>query len=104
MRPEVTAFVELAPLPSYDANPGTEELSRIEAALQAISAPVSDEEAQLLTECFGDDDCFGLAWALVHLIETAPTFAVVAPSDDFENPWKAVLWQRSENTEATRLS
>jgi hypothetical protein len=99
MRPEVTAFAELAPLPSYGAPCPADEIGRIEAALHAISAPVSDEEAQVLLECFGDDDCFGLAWTLIHLIESAPTFTISTPSGDLDHPWKTVLHQRSKNAE-----
>ncbi|MDX2851185.1 hypothetical protein [Actinacidiphila glaucinigra] len=33
---------------------------------------MTDEEAHALAGCFGDDECFGVAWVLLHLIETAP--------------------------------
>ena len=44
---------------------------------QSVKPPVTDEEAEELVECFGPDDCFGLAWSLVHLVETSPTCVIV---------------------------
>lgn len=99
MRPEVLAFVALAPLPSETAD--SQEIERIEVALHAINAPVSDEEAELLVQCFGDDDCFGLAWTLLHLVETALAFEVDGHTTDSDNPWIALLHQRVLNARAS---
>ena len=44
---------------------------------QSVKPPVTDEEAEELVECFGPDDCFSLAWSLVHLVETSPTCVIV---------------------------
>ncbi|MFI6288481.1 hypothetical protein ACIBCM_27670 [Streptomyces sp. NPDC051018] len=70
MRTEVQAFVADGPLPDWNAS--EEEIDRRERQLAAISRPVAPEEAAALATCFGPDDCYGLAWTLVHLIETAP--------------------------------
>ena len=70
MRPEVRAFVADGPLPDREAS--EEEIDRRERRLTALPRPVSIEEAAALATCFGSDDCYGLAWTLVHLIETAP--------------------------------
>lgn len=48
------------------------QLEKIHAALEKIARPVSREEAALLMTLFGPDECYGLAWTLLHLIETAP--------------------------------
>ncbi|MYY81512.1 hypothetical protein GT044_09620 [Streptomyces sp. SID335] len=63
-------FVADGPLPDWDAT--EEEIDRRERRLAAISHPVTHEEAAALATCFGPDDCYGLAWTLLHLIETAP--------------------------------
>ena len=57
---------------------------------------MTDEEAKLLLGSFGPDDCFGLAWTLLHLIETAPgaRHLVVEPSAT-DNEWIQSLWRRS---------
>ena len=57
MREEIRKLAEMGPLPASDS-----------AELKAISAPTSDEEARILAGLFGPDDCYGLAWTLMHLI------------------------------------
>jgi hypothetical protein len=68
-----TAVVELARMGSLpmsaDADPKIVE--RWQNLLAAVKTPVSDDEARALVRVFGPDDCFGLAWTLLHLIETA---------------------------------
>jgi hypothetical protein len=93
-RAEVLSFAGSGPLPSSSATESA--IRERESQLAAIQAPVSDEEAALLAQCFGPDDCYGLAWALVHLIETAPGGTPIKtqpPSS--ENEWIHLLWNRS---------
>lgn len=41
--------------------------------IESISKPISDEEAVILLNSFNkEDDCFGIGWGVIHLIETAP--------------------------------
>jgi len=57
---------------------------------------VNDEEAALLIECFGPDDCYGLAWALLHLIESAPGgIPLRSKPSPSSNEWIQLLWERS---------
>ncbi|WP_327008118.1 hypothetical protein OHA72_13085 [Dactylosporangium sp. NBC_01737] len=75
IRPEVREFISLGRLPSEDLEPDDvlEVLvRRAGELLDRIERPVTDEEALALAECFGDDECFGLAHTLRHTIETAP--------------------------------
>ncbi|MFJ3337640.1 hypothetical protein [Streptomyces sp. NPDC086766] len=75
IRDEVQDFVRLGRLPS-EANNSQEDdeaFDEMERALHAIEKPVTDEEARLLLGCFGDDNCWGLAWTLLHLVESAPS-------------------------------
>jgi hypothetical protein len=73
MRACVKSFLALGPLPSENAAPDL--LERHQEALLAISRPISLEEANALAQMFGPDYCFGLAWTLLHLIESAPGWA-----------------------------
>ena len=85
MRPEVNALIQLGPLPmSTDA--GVAELKQIEAALHALKPPLSSQEASSLLPLFGPDDCFGLAWTMLNLVETAPSLSLPAEHLD-ENEW-----------------
>lgn len=70
MGPEVSAFVASGPLPGQEAE--EDEIDRRALQLEAIPRPLSLAEAKALAGCFGPDDCYGLAWTMAHLIETAP--------------------------------
>jgi hypothetical protein len=70
MRPEVSAFVASGPLPDEEA--AQDGIDRRERQLEAITRPLSRAEAEALAGCFGPDDCYGIAWTMAHLIETAP--------------------------------
>jgi hypothetical protein len=72
MRKAVEDFIALGPLPESSAV-SESDLDRRVALLNAISRPVTDEEALALAQSFGPDECFGVAWSLLHLIETAPS-------------------------------
>jgi hypothetical protein len=94
IRPEVLAFAELGPLPASSADETV--IARHESLLHKIKKPVSDQEAALLVTLFGADDCYGLAWALLHLVETAPGgIPAKAPPNDSDNEWVRRLWARS---------
>jgi hypothetical protein len=95
VRDEVREFVRMGPLP--DSSSATaEHVDRVGAALDRISRPVTIEEARLLLTAFGPDECFGVAWNLVHLIETAGADVVTAEPPPEANEWVRFLWDRAE--------
>lgn len=71
MRSEIRALARLGPLPAAP-NASAEGLRTYETLLHGITRPITDEEARTLVLLFGPDDCFGLAWTLLHLVESAP--------------------------------
>jgi hypothetical protein len=94
VRKEVADFLALGPLPrSQNAEPA--HVERLGEALSKISMPVSDDEAAILASAFGPDECFGLAWTLVHLIESAPEGAPLARIPQSENEWVELLRERA---------
>ncbi|MFF2364940.1 hypothetical protein ACFVU0_19945 [Streptomyces sp. NPDC058122] len=98
VRPEVQLFVADGPLPDWDGS--EEEIDRRWQQLEEIPRPVTAEEAAALAACFGPDDCYGVAWTLLHLIETGPrpVPAVSKPGPDaMDNDWQHVLWARWGN-------
>ncbi len=112
MRPEVLGLVTLGSLPLEGEERPLDEMTALlkefEEPLSALLPPATDEEAMALLGCFNpvaEDSCFGLAWAIVHFIETAPNWpgdpATTAIGQAFEahlqksdEPWMQVLWQR----------
>jgi hypothetical protein len=95
IRPEVQELTQLGPFPaSQDAD--EQGINRRGDLLGRIEPPVTDEEATALLACFGPDEAFGLAWALLHLIETAPAGSPVRePPTESTNEWIKRLWDRS---------
>ncbi len=96
MRPEVQAFVADGPLPDWDAE--GEEIDRRCDQLEAIAKPVTGEEACALVSCFGPDDCYGVAWTLLHLIEAGPNPVLTTEPDRDANEWHHTLWARIVNS------
>lgn len=102
MRSEVIELGKLGPLPSSKsvlANPDGEALvKKYQTLIESIERPVTDAEARVLIRILGADNCFGLQWPLVHLIETAPNWPLSDCLADSGNEWIATLKQRIENT------
>lgn len=95
MRPAAQAFVADGPIPDWNAS--EEEIDRRSEQLKAISKPVNAAEAKALIACFGPDDCYGLAWSLLHLIETGPNPALTTEPASDANEWHHRLWMRAVN-------
>src|SRR5689334_4478116 len=95
IRKEVAAFVSLGTLPDESADEAA--IAAHQASLEKIARPVTDEEAGALLDSFGSDDCYGLAWTLLHLIESAPGARELTsePGPD-SNEWLRRLWARAQ--------
>ena len=94
MRMEVDKLLKLGPLPSVELA-DEKKLNEYEELIKKISEPLTDEEACALTSLFGADDCFGLAWSLLHLIETAPGWPVAECLHNTSNEWISRLRDRA---------
>ena len=94
MRPEIQRLVELGRLPSED-DADVEKLRKYDVEYRGITRPITDEEAMALLGLFGEDGCFGLAFSLVHLIETAPGWPIKGCFEDARNPWVIELKNRA---------
>lgn len=94
MRAAVRKLLVLGPLPPESA--ATEEhIRQLEVALMEIQPPLTDAEAEGLVGQLGDDSCFGLAWTLVHLIETAPGWPLEVGLKASGTKWVSVLRERA---------
>jgi hypothetical protein len=93
IRDEVQHFVALGPLPDSSASEDTIQV--YESALERIMPPVSVDEAKMLIRSFGKGDCYGLAWTLVHLIESGPRLPLGPEAETDASEWIRILWERS---------
>jgi hypothetical protein len=91
IRKAVEDFVRLGQLP--ESSVATEhDVDQRVAMLKAIVTPLTDEEALALAESFGPDECFGVAWTLLHLIETAPSHPRPPEAIFRRSEWLRVAW------------
>jgi hypothetical protein len=97
IREEVRAFADLGPLPPENTA-SESDIRQAQQRLEAIKRPVSRDEVVLLIESFGQDTCFGLAWTLLHLIESGPNPAVRTEPTDDASEWIKLLWRRTQHT------
>jgi hypothetical protein len=103
MRQVIVDPVALGPLPSERsadkdrpfADPVV--IERYATLLRSVQTPVTDEEATALVGLFGPDDCFGLAWTVMHFVETAPGWPIEECLQNTDNEWVGHLKQRIEN-------
>ena len=94
MRPEITRLALLGRLPS-ESEASVEHLRQVEALLLSVSKPVSNDEARALVRLFGPDSCYGLAWSMLHLIETAPGWPLADCLANLSNEWVLTLRDRA---------
>lgn len=107
IRPEIEELERLGPLPADDDDdPGIDrKLFDVEHLLAAVDPPVTVEEGRVLAALFPRDGgtCYGLAWSLLHLIETLDADdlgAVVTGVNSAQ--WRKMFEQRLENAEDPR--
>ena len=96
MQPAVEELVKIGQLPS-EVDPDVELLKRIENLLEQVEQPVADDEARALAKLFGPDNCFGLAWTLLHIIEAAPGWPLQDVLSGPRNLWIDTLAQAASN-------
>lgn len=72
-------------------------LARWTSALGELEGPLTDDEAVALLSCFPPDDgtVCGLAWSLLHAIESAPYGPTFIRELDDRSWWVAFLKQRA---------
>lgn len=94
MQSAIEALVGIGPLPG-SAAATVPALQAYEEKLARVQTPITNEEACALVRLFGPDDCFGLAWTLLHLIETAPGWPIESVLGELEGEWIDRLRERA---------
>ena len=101
VRREILELSKLGPLPSADTAVRDNLdglIAKYQEILESIKEPVTDEEARILVTLFSPGDAFGLDWALVHLVETAPGWPLLDCLKNTENEWIELLRQSARNS------
>ena len=95
MRPSVAAVIDLGRLPAESVD-DLELWQRFEQTLGALPERCLDEEALALVDCFPEteESDYGMAWTLLHFIETAPSWPIPAAFHD-RSPWVVLLRRRA---------
>src|SRR5438552_1749537 len=73
-----------------------DQLKTYESLLSRVAPPISNDEARSLLRLFGPDDCYGLAWTLLHLIESASGWPLYDCLKGPSNAWTERLRLRAE--------
>lgn len=92
IRKQVLDFASMGPLPASDVADEADLMSR-ESTLRTIERPVLPEEALVLIELFGPDECYGLAWMLLHTIESCPALPTPSPELLARSEWLRSVWR-----------
>lgn len=94
MRTEVQDLLALGRMPSETADDAPWEVW--EASAHLLHEPATDDEARALLSVFPEDGSgFGLAWAVLTFIETAPGWPLWDALDD-RSEWVQFLRERAE--------
>jgi hypothetical protein len=96
IREPIRELLRLGPFPR-ETSTTPDQVRDYQGLLEQVSPPLNDQEAKELLSVFGEDDYFGLAWTLLHLIETAPSGPISSPPDPADNEWARRLWVRATN-------
>ncbi len=94
MQLAVEELMKIGPLPN-SLNADLIKLEKFQNLLTKVEKPISDDEAKVLIQLLGPDDCFGLAWTLLHLIETAPGWPIKDCLNGTGNEWVDRLRERA---------
>lgn len=95
MRTEIERLIRLGPFPP-ESEASLEFLREMEELIASIKKPVTNEEAKTLISLFEPpDSCYGLAWSVLHLIETAPSWPISNCLENPKNEWVLSLCERA---------
>jgi hypothetical protein len=96
MRQSVNELIKMGSLPSEESY-DIDFIQKYQNILHNIQPPLSNEEATKLITFFGNNESYGLAWSLLHLIESSADFSVDKQLLENGNPWIQLLIKRTIN-------
>jgi len=95
LRYQIERLVGLGRMPS-EREATSEVVARYEAAIEALPGRATDDEAIALLKLFPGDhsSLYGLAWTVLHFVETAPGWPIAGALDN-RSWWVQVLRERA---------
>ena len=91
----VDELVKMGRLPSSDqADEGY--LESFQALLGEVDGDLDKCDSIRLLQLLGPDDCFGLAWSIVHIVENCSEWPFLFEIPDIDPGWMSVLEERSK--------
>ena len=86
-------------MPADESAEATQErIDEYNHLVESVRKPVSDGEARVLVKLLPqseDDTFFGIAWGLLHLVESAPGWPLPDALTDLDNGWVRLLRDRA---------
>ncbi len=101
IRLEIAKLAEMGEFPASKAADVALVRQRQEL-LSRVTPPISDDEAKELIRVFGPDDYYGLAWTVLHLIESSPHWPLVECLSRGSNEWIVRLRDRAAKKEGLK--
>lgn len=106
LRPGVVEVVELGRMPTSeqaDLRPVVADRWEALAGELFSEGSVTDAEAEALVGLFPEDDsdCYGIAWTLLHVVESAPGWPLKQALAGVGGPWAEILRERANVTPAS---
>lgn len=100
VRPSVRELIQLGPLPTdAESEEHPVRAGRWEQLVGELfsAGDVTDAEAAELLRLFprDDTDSYGVAWTLVHVVESAPSWPLSEAIAGASGPWSELLKQRA---------
>jgi len=106
LRPEVLTLAAFAPLAPED-DWEVDDIDAFAAAIEAVHPPITAEEREALLpvfSCSHEDSVYGVAWGVLHLLESSPSDGWQERLDTAGHPWLELLTIRHQNYLDSRSS
>lgn len=100
VRQSINELSKLGRFPADNEEISNEKMSEYVSLIRGIKPPVTNEESIILCGLLGEDDFYGAAWTVLHLLETAPQWPIEEGIQEASPSWQEILRQRVANRDS----
>ena len=90
----VDKLVDVGRLPASD-RVDKDYLESFQALLREIDGDLDKSDSIRILQLLGPDDCFGLAWSIVHIAENCSEWPFFSEMSGVDPGWVRILEERS---------